>query len=613
MHCERPRHLSRGMMQGKGGSHMSVFGSLRIRTISLLGTLLLALAAVGSAAMAISATSSLGGRLTGMSTDTVPTLTALTQLRGMLGDLRLTIAKHILSNELTETRRLDAEFDQRVADFDKALNDYRALQEPTGDQDELNAVGELQQIFHTWVKEARPVRDYSLQNRNDEAYNQFRDRMNPLGLTMGKRIAGLATRNATLAKADTAAGVTQADHLRSMAVGAGVLAVIVALGVALLFRLRVSNPLMRLSEAMQDMASGQIDRSIPGHELTDEVGDIARALEGIKDFVARRAARAGEERMAVQQQVVGALGAGLASLREGRLQHRITETFPGDYEQLRVDFNQSMATLADALGQVTQAAQGVRVGASEIASASHDLSSRTENQAAALEESAAAVRQLSTTVAQTAQTAKDASDTARQTRHEARASGETMTQAVSAMEDIAKSSNRMQEIVALIEGIAFQTNLLALNAGVEAARAGDAGKGFAVVASEVRSLAQRSSEAAKEITAIIRESDRDVGNGVQMIGETQSALGQIVERTSRLSEMIEAIARSAEEQAGAIGQVDTVVSDMDRITQANAALVEEATAASRSLSNEANALGQLVGQFDLGTGHAPAGHTRLAA
>lgn len=226
------------------------------------------------------------------------------------------------------------------------------------------------------------------------------------------------------------------------------------------------------------------------------------------------------------------------------------------------------------------------------------------------------MRQLSTTVAQTAQTAKEASDTARETSNEAQSSGNTMAHAVAAMEEISKSSQRMQEIVALIEGIAFQTNLLALNAGVEAARAGDAGRGFAVVASEVRSLAQRSSDAAKEITAIIQTSGRDVGNGVRMIGDTQGALGQIVERTSRLSGMIETIARSAEEQAAAIRQVDSVVSDMDRITQANAALVEEATAASRSLSNEANALGGLVGKFAVGNAaalDAAGGLSRLAA
>jgi len=591
---------------------MAVLGAMRIRTISVGGSVLLALAAVGGAAMATSATSGLGNRLSALAYETVPTLNALTQLRGMVGDVRLTLAKHIMSTDLVETRALDADLETKIGELDKALADYRAMQEKQGDKQEMQAVGELQDVFHAWSKEAGVVRALSLQNRNVEAYATFRDHLNPLGTEMGTRIAALATRNAEQASAVATEGTLQADHLEKWAMLIGVVAVVTGLAVGVLFHLRVAAPLGRLSHAMKEMAGGQIDRDVPGHELTDEVGDIARALEGIKDFVARRAAVLMEQRLAEQQQVVSALGGGMAALRDGRLSHRIEVTFPADYEQLRVDFNQSLASLADALGQVTQAAQGVRVGASEIASASHDLSSRTENQAAALEESAAAVRQLSTTVTQTAQTAKDASDTARQTRHEARASGETMTQAVAAMEEIAKSSNRMQEIVALIEGIAFQTNLLALNAGVEAARAGDAGKGFAVVASEVRSLAQRSSDAAKDITGIIRESDRDVGNGVQMIGETQSALAQIVERTSRLSEMIEAIARSSEEQAGAIGQVDTVVSDMDRITQANAALVEETTAASRSLSNEANSLGQLVGRFDLG-GVGGSAYPRLAA
>jgi methyl-accepting chemotaxis protein len=273
---------------------MSVLGSLRIRTISLFGTLLLALAAVGSAGMAITATSSLGGRLNAMADDTVPTLTALIQLRGMVGDLRLTIAKHILSNELTETRRLDADLDTKIADFDKALGDYRTMQETKGDSDELQAVTELQGVFKSWVKEARPVRDLSLQNRNDEAYAAFRDKMNPIGQDMGKRIAALATRNAALAKDDTAAGSAQAHHLQTLAIATGVFAVVVGLGVALLFRVRVSTPLAQLSGAMQEMAGGQIDRAVPGHDLADEVGDIARALEGIKDFVARRAARAGK-------------------------------------------------------------------------------------------------------------------------------------------------------------------------------------------------------------------------------------------------------------------------------------------------------------------------------
>ena len=175
-----------------------------------------------------------------------------------------------------------------------------------------------------------------------------------------------------------------------------------------------------------------------------------------------------------------------------------------------------------------------------------------------------------------------------------------MAHAVEAMNQIAESSRKMGEIVGLIEGIAFQTNLLALNAGVEAARAGEAGKGFAVVATEVRALAQRSADAAKDITGIIQSSGRDVVQGVAMISQTQAALNQIVTSTQDLSEMINHIATASREQSASIMQVDAVVADMDRNTQQNAALVEQSTAAARSLAHEANTMGTLVEHFDVG-------------
>ena len=175
-----------------------------------------------------------------------------------------------------------------------------------------------------------------------------------------------------------------------------------------------------------------------------------------------------------------------------------------------------------------------------------------------------------------------------------------MHQTVEAMNQIAASSQKMEEIVGLIEGIAFQTNLLALNAGVEAARAGEAGRGFAVVATEVRALAQRSSDAAKDITDIIKSSGRDVAQGVTMIGQTQAALAQIVISTQELSDMIETIAAASREQSNTILQVDSAVSNMDRTTQQNAALVEQSSASARSLSTEANGLSGLVRQFDIG-------------
>jgi methyl-accepting chemotaxis protein len=245
-------------------------------------------------------------------------------------------------------------------------------------------------------------------------------------------------------------------------------------------------------------------------------------------------------------------------------------------------------------------------GANEISAAASDLATRTEGQAASLEESSAAVRELTHSATSTAQTAAEASNLARAAQSSAKGSGDTMNQTVAAMSQIAESSRKMEEIVGLIEGIAFQTNLLALNAGVEAARAGEAGKGFAVVATEVRALAQRSSDAAKDITAIIQSSGRDVAQGVTMIGQTQAALTQIVASTQELSDMIEAIATASREQSTSILQVDSAVAAMDRSTQQNAALVEQSSAAARSLSSEASALTGLVQRFDIGSGGASA-------
>jgi methyl-accepting chemotaxis protein len=174
-----------------------------------------------------------------------------------------------------------------------------------------------------------------------------------------------------------------------------------------------------------------------------------------------------------------------------------------------------------------------------------------------------------------------------------------MGEAVAAMTSIAASSERMRGIVEIIDGISFQTNLLALNAGVEAARAGDAGRGFAVVASEVRSLAERSAQAAREIGALIVTSGREVQHGVEMVSQTQAALLRIVRQASDLSGMIGGLAEGSGRQADAIAQVNGVIADLDKATQQNAALVEETTAAATSLANESERLAQVVGRFSL--------------
>ena len=243
---------------------------------------------------------------------------------------------------------------------------------------------------------------------------------------------------------------------------------------------------------------------------------------------------------------------------------------------------------------------GITTGAGEISQASDDLSKRTEQQAASLEETAAALDQITATVRRTAAGARQASDAVTAAKGEAEHSGVVVTQAVSAMGQIEKSSQQISQIIGVIDEIAFQTNLLALNAGVEAARAGDAGRGFAVVAQEVRALAQRSAEAAKEIKGLISTSTQQVGQGVDLVGQTGKALQSIVAKVAEIDTLVSEISSSAQEQATGLAEVNTAVNQMDQVVQQNAAMVEQSTAASHSLANEAQEMARLVSRFQVG-------------
>lgn len=218
------------------------------------------------------------------------------------------------------------------------------------------------------------------------------------------------------------------------------------------------------------------------------------------------------------------IGKALGQLSDGKLNYRITETFGARLDQVRLDFNSAVTKLEDAMRRVGQNAQAIAAGSNQIRAAADDLSKRTEQQAASVEETAAAVEQITTTVIDSSRRAEEAGNMVRRTRQSAEHSGAVVGRAITAMHEIATSSNEISNIIIVIDEIAFQTNLLALNAGVEAARAGEAGKGFAVVAQEVRELAQRSAGAAKEIKALISKSGVQVKNGVELVTETGKAL-----------------------------------------------------------------------------------------
>jgi len=323
---------------------------------------------------------------------------------------------------------------------------------------------------------------------------------------------------------------------------------------------------------------------------------ISTYLELAEEARRRDAELLDKERARVAQAIAG----GLSKLAEKDLTHRMNDDLPDAYRKVQADFNAALEQLARAFKLVAATTTTLNSGAREIADAANDLSRRTEQQASSLEETAAALDELTTTVNKTAEGAKHAREVVSSARVDARNGGETVRQATDAMNKIERSSQQINQIIGVIDEIAFQTNLLALNAGVEAARAGDAGRGFAVVASEVRALAQRSAEAAKEIKGLISTSASEVSEGVALVAQTGKALERIEAKVQEINNVVAEIASSAQEQATGLSEINSAVSQMDQVTQQNAAMSEQASASSQSLAQESDQLSQLVRQFDIG-------------
>jgi methyl-accepting chemotaxis protein len=330
--------------------------------------------------------------------------------------------------------------------------------------------------------------------------------------------------------------------------------------------------------------------------------DVSEARRQLEQAEAER-----QRQAQAQTRVVDALRNGLGSLAEGNLSQRIDDAFPQDYEQLRKDFNDAVDRLRDAMRGVVENADLIRGEAAEISNAADDLSVRTERQAATLEQTASALDELTTSVKSAAEGAAHANDLVGQARRNAEASGEVVRGAVDAMSEIETSSRQISKITDVIDDIAFQTNLLALNAGVEAARAGDAGRGFAVVASEVRALAQRSSQAAREINSLIGASGEQVRRGVDLVDRTGKALTGILENVTEISRNVADITVSSREQSAGLAEVNEAVNQLDQVTQQNAAMFEQTTAASHALTREAETLSSSMARFRTGLPQEPTG------
>lgn len=321
--------------------------------------------------------------------------------------------------------------------------------------------------------------------------------------------------------------------------------------------------------------------------ILDASGNVKKVVKFATDVTERMSA-------------IQAINTGMKAMAEGDLTRSLDNAFVPSMEELRGNFNSTVAQLRDTLIGIGENTTAIANGSREISDNADSFSKRSEQQAASLEETAAALEQITTTVRDSTERAQEAGRLVRVTREGAEASGAIVRNAVAAMDEIERSSNEITSIIGVIDEIAFQTNLLALNAGVEAARAGDAGKGFAVVAQEVRELAQRSAKAAKEIKVLIGSSSLLVKNGVDLVGQTGKSLERIVLQVVDINKNVDAIVEGAREQSAGLKEVNVAVNSMDQATQQNAAMAEESTAASADLASQARELRDLLSHFKTG-------------
>ncbi len=416
---------------------------------------------------------------------------------------------------------------------------------------------------------------------------------------------------------------------------------------------------------MQELANGNFDVDLPGLGRKDEIGDIAKTAMVFKDNglakirmeqeqkeAERRTAaerEAAMQKMAnefeatvggiVQAAVAGdfsqrvdlegktgmVLNVGTAinslcenvaralddlihmlnALADGDLSQRITAQYQGNFAVLKDNANTTAERIGATIGEIKASAREVINASAEISTSTTDLSQRTEEQAASLEETSASMEEIASTVKKNAENAQAANTSAAGTQAVADRGGKVVAQAVDAMAKIEESSRKISDIIGVIDEIARQTNLLALNAAVEAARAGEAGSGFAVVASEVRSLAQRSSQAAKDIKDLITNSNMQVKDGVDLVNRAGTALTEIVESIKSVATIVSEIANASAEQASGIEQVNKALTQMDEVTQQNSALVEENAATAKTLEHQANAMDERVSIFKLDEVSAP--------
>jgi methyl-accepting chemotaxis protein len=458
-------------------------------------------------------------------------------------------------------------------------------------------------------------------------------------------------------EAEALAAQTGAGSARQLAAGVAIAGLIIALltamGLYAAVLRSIIRPIAEIVATMRQRGSDAVAAVIPHRDRRDEIGEMARTIGSYQDVLAGRAAEerlrrcedlrasqrqaeafaetAQQIRRAVDAAVHGdfsqrvdpgaqqgemtALVTGinqinvaidgatttfadiLEAIADGDLTRSVGADYSGKLGSVSASINGMVEKLATTVSVIKQTAREVAAAAEEIKAGAENLSTRTEEQASSLEETAATTEQLAASVKASSNASRQAVDLAENATRVARNGGAIVTDAIGAMNRIEQASDKITDIISVIDGIAFQTNLLALNAAVEAARAGDAGKGFAVVASEVRALAQQSSDAAKDISGLISDTTQEVAAGVKLVRSAGEALGEIVEATQSVAKTVTEVAAASGEQSNGIDEMSQTVARMDEMTQQNAALAEESAASAVLLGRKIAELDSLVAAF----------------
>ncbi|MFL9670157.1 methyl-accepting chemotaxis protein [Variovorax sp. AB1(2024)] len=472
---------------------------------------------------------------TEMSTTWMPATRSLLEMKNLVSRYRTQEMQHILSGSYDEMAAYEKAMDETWANLQKNRTTYESL---ITEPEEREIYPELQKLLNQYAVEHNKIVAISHTQENEQANALIRGKSLQLTReinTMLDKLTEINVAGATRA-GQTADGVYSQARLWVL----GLLLGSVALGLVLALWIAriVSRPLSEAVKVAQSVAAGDLTSRIEAR-TTDETGQLLEALKGMND------------------------------------------------------------SLSKIVGEVRMGTDTIATASSQIASGNQDLSSRTEEQASSLEQTAASMEELTSTVKQNADNARQANQLAVSASEVAVKGGSVVSQVVDTMGSINASSKKIVDIIGVIDGIAFQTNILALNAAVEAARAGEQGRGFAVVASEVRSLAQRSAAAAKEIKTLIGDSVEKVEEGSKQVEEAGRTMDEIVGSVKRVTDIMGEITAASQEQTSGIEQINQAITQMDQVTQQNAALVEEASAAAQSLQEQAGSLVQSVSIFKL--------------